>query len=281
MRTQTPRTDAVRQTSAWAERGARLGFGARGLTYLLLGWLSIEIALRRSHRQASDSGAFALLAGHVWGVAILVVMAIGFGGFAVWSLTVALGGLRRFRLRLTHKEVEPVTKSGAKRAAALGRAIVYGFLCYLAIGLATGAGHGSSGDPAPLAARAMREPAGQLLVAVAGAVLIIAGLALVWRASKRRFMDDMRTEEMTNDVKRVVGTLGLIGSVARGLVVALLGIFLLVAGVTHKPGQAKGLDASLVTLAHQPFGVFALIAVAAGLGIFGVFSVLEARYCRT
>jgi Domain of Unknown Function (DUF1206) len=127
----------------------------------------------------------------------------------------------------------------------------------------------------------MREPAGQVLVAVAGAVLIIAGLVLVWRASNRRFMDDMRTEEMTNDVNRVVGALGLLGGVARGLVVALVGIFLLISGATHRPGQAKGLDASLVTLAHQPYGVFALIAVAAGLGIFGVFSMLEARYCRT
>jgi len=127
----------------------------------------------------------------------------------------------------------------------------------------------------------MREPAGQFLVAVAGAALILAGLVLVWRAAKRRFMEDLRTEEMTNDVRRVVEWLGLIGSVARGLVVALVGIFLLVSGATHRPGQAKGLDASLVTLANQPYGVFALIAVAAGLGIFGVFSALEGRYLRT
>ncbi|MBO0747014.1 MAG: DUF1206 domain-containing protein [Acidimicrobiaceae bacterium] len=287
MRTQERQTAAARETSAWAHRGARLGFAARGLTYLLLAWLAIEIAVGHPHRQASDSGAFALLAGHTVGIAALVIMAIGFAGYAAWSLTCALRGLRR-----PHRsgreagqpsavdEIEPHAKSGAKRTAWLVRAVVYGFLCYLAFGLATGATHGSSGDPAPLAARAMREPAGQLLVAAAGAIVIIAGLSLAWRASRLRFMDDLRTDEMTTQMRRVVSVLGLVGSVARGLVVVLVGVFLLVSGLTHKPGKAKGLDASLVTLAHQPYGAVLLIGVAAGLAVFGVFSWFEARYIR-
>lgn len=51
--------------------------------------------------------------------------------------------------------------------------------------------------------------------------------------------------------------------------------------MNHRPGQAKGLDASLVTLAHQPYGPLLLIGVAAGLAVFGAFSVLEARYVET
>lgn len=259
----------ARKTSAWAQRGARLGFAARGLTYLLLSWLSVEIAVGRSHRQASDSGAFALLAGHAWGVAVLAVMAIGFAGYAAWSLITALRGPGPLRHRsgpavqrsapAVQEEVEPHAKDSAKRATWLIRAALYGFLCYLAVGLATGAGHGTSGDPAPLAARVMREPAGRILVAAAGAAVIIAGLCLFWRAARRRFMDDLRTDEMTAETRHAVGVLGVAGSAARGFVVVLVGTFLLVSGLTRRPGQAKGLDASLVTLAHQPYGAVALI----------------------
>jgi len=257
------------------------------VTYLLLAWLSIEIALQHPHHQASDRGAFALLAGHPWGVAILVAMAFGFAGYASWSLIHALGGLGRARRRpptSDHGEIEKVgryTVTGAKRMAWLVRGVLYGFLCYLAFGLAIGAGHGGSGDPAPLAARVMREPAGQALVAAVGLAVIIAGLFLVWRAARRKFMDDLRVDEMTGGMTRAVGALGAVGSAARGLVVVLVGTFLLVSGATRRPGQAKGLDASLVTLAHQPYGAVMLICVAAGLGTFGVFSGFEARYIRT
>lgn len=275
---------AARESSAWAQRGARLGFAARGITYLLLAWLSVEIAVGHPHRQASDSGAFELLASHAWGVVILVVMAIGFAGYAVWSLTWALGDLRRLRRETrtaARGEVEPSAKDGAKRTAALVRGVVYGFLCYLAFALATGTGHGSSGDPAPVAARIMRDPAGRILVAAVGAAVIVAGLFLVWRAARRKFMEGMQTDEMSTGMRRVVVALGVTGSVARGGVVVLIGIFLLVSGVTRKPGKAKGLDASLVTLAHQPYGTILLVAVAAGMAIFGIFSMFEARYIKT
>lgn len=92
--TQTQQT-AKEETAAWVQRAARLGFAARAMTYLLLAWLAIEIAIGHPHHQASDSGAFALLARHTWGVVSLVVMGIGFAGYAAWSVTCALGDLDR------------------------------------------------------------------------------------------------------------------------------------------------------------------------------------------
>jgi hypothetical protein len=265
-------------------RAARLGLAARGLTYLLLAWLSAEIAVGHPHHQASDTGAFELLAGRAWGVVLLVVITIGFAGYALWSFTVAVGEFRRSRRPPRPASTEDglsYANKGAKIVSASFRAAVYGFLCYLAFALATGAGHGSSGDPAPLAARAMQEPAGQLVVAAAGAIVVVSGLVLMWRALRRRFLDQLDTDEMTAEMRRVVSALGVTGSVARGVVVVLVGLFLLLSGVTRRPGRAKGLDASLVTLAHQPDGPLLLIAVAVGLAIFGVFSAFESRYIQT
>ena len=72
--------------------------------------------------------------------------------------------------------------------------------------------------------------------------------------------------------------LGQIGGIARGVVFAAAGIFLLVAGVTANPGQAKGIDATLRSFASTPLGPWLLALFAAGLVVFGLYSWCEARW---
>ena len=54
----------------------------------------------------------------------------------------------------------------------------------------------------------------------------------------------------------------MIGTVARGLVFALIGALVIEAAVRYKPAKAGGLDTALKTLRNQPYGKFALIAAA-------------------
>jgi type IV secretory pathway VirB2 component (pilin) len=88
----------------------------------------------------------------------------------------------------------------------------------------------------------------------------------------------LRTAEMSPGTRRVVVRLGIIGTVARGLVFALAGALVIDAAVTYQAAKAGGLDTALKTLRDQPFGVFALIIAAAGLIIFGVYGLCEARW---
>ncbi len=78
--------------------------------------------------------------------------------------------------------------------------------------------------------------------------------------------------------RKVVIWFGRVGGVARGAVFVTVGIFLVVAAIDAKPGQAKGIDSALVTLDHTPLGPWLLGAVAVGLVLFGVFSCCEARW---
>ena len=64
---------------------------------------------------------------------------------------------------------------------------------------------------------------------------------------------------------------------ARGAVFVTIGIFLVVAAEA-RPGQAKGIDSALVTLARTPLGPWLLGVVALGLVLFGVYSCCEARW---
>jgi hypothetical protein len=63
--------------------------------------------------------------------------------------------------------------------------------------------------------------------------------------------------------------LGAVGSWARALVLVLVGVFVIAAAVTFDPDKARGLDASLRTVAEQPYGPWLLGAVALGLVCYG------------
>jgi Domain of Unknown Function (DUF1206) len=93
-------------------------------------------------------------------------------------------------------------------------------------------------------------------------------------------MKYLRIAQMSPRTRRVVRLLGTIGSVARGAVVALVGIGVIDAAVTHNPATSGGIDKALLTLRNQPAGPILLLLAALGLVIFGLYGLCEARWRR-
>src|SRR5436190_617160 len=71
-----------------------------------------------------------------------------------------------------------------------------------------------------------------------------------------------------------------VGLVARGIVFAMIGWFLVQAARTVDPKQVIGLDGALAKLAHEPAGPFLLGGVALGLIAFGIYSIFCARWIK-
>jgi hypothetical protein len=124
----------------------------------------------------------------------------------------------------------------------------------------------------------MQHPAGRWLVGIAGLIIVICGLALVVEGVRKKFMKYLRTAEMSPRMRRVVKVLGMTGTIARGLVFALVGVLVVDAAVTHKASESGGIDKALLTLRNQPFGEFLMLAAALGLVVFGVYGLCEARW---
>ena len=91
-------------------------------------------------------------------------------------------------------------------------------------------------------------------------------------------MKNLQTGRMSAKVRRVVELLGVTGTIARGLVFALVGVLVIDAAVTHKASESGGIDKALLTLRDQPFGEFLMLLAALGLLIFGVYGLCEARW---
>ena len=95
---------------------------------------------------------------------------------------------------------------------------------------------------------------------------------------RHKFMKDLRTRQLSPRTRRVVKLLGVIGTVARGVIIALVGVLVIDAAVTYKSAKSGGVDKALLTLRDQPYGVALMILAAIGLIIFGIYGLCEARW---
>ena len=85
---------------------------------------------------------------------------------------------------------------------------------------------------------------------------------------------------MSPTVDQAFTAVGVVGHLARAVVFALIGWFVIKAAIDFDPDKAVGLDQALAKLASSSFGPAVLGLVAAGLIAFGAYSVLDARYRR-
>ena len=246
---------------------ARVGLAARGVIYVLIGWVAILVALGQSSQQADQQGALQLLAGKPYGEVSLWLLGIGFAGYSLWRLSEAAFG------------VTGEGNGAGPRLKSLARALVYAGFAYLTFQVISGSQGSQTRQQQDLSARVMHDgAAGRWLVGIAGLIIVIVGATLVMQGFRREFLKHLQTAQMRPRTRRIVELLGVIGTVARGVVFALAGVLVIDAAVTFKPAKAGGIDKALLTLRDQPFGTFLLILAALGLVIFGVYGLCEARW---
>ncbi|MFF8609739.1 DUF1206 domain-containing protein [Streptomyces sp. NPDC015346] len=258
------RGDAVRA-------GARAGFVARGVLYLLVGVLAVRIGLTGGEdpsgagRQADRGGALTQVASTPFGAVLLWALGVGLAGMALWRLTEAVYGAAG----------RDGGKPG-KRALSAFRCVFYGFVAFLVFSFAAGSrgsGAGSSDRQSQdVTGRLLGLPGGQWWVGAVAACILVAGLWIAGRAALRTYRKHLKWGRLSKNQRRLMDVTGIAGGVSRGLVFAAVGYFALKAAIQFDPAQAKGVDDAIRSFATAPAGQWLLVAVAVGLALFGVFS---------
>ncbi|MEU0519452.1 DUF1206 domain-containing protein [Streptosporangium sp. NPDC006007] len=250
------------------DRLARIGLAGRGVLYGLIGFLALQIAFGGGSggREADKTGAVQTVAEQPFGTVLLWLMAVGFTALTLWQLSEAVMGRGRVKDRV---------EAGA-------RTVVYGLIVATLLGLLLRGDAGSSTDESShdLTAGLMDLPGGPVLVGLAGLGLVALGGYWVHKGYRKRFLEDLLTGEMPPRARRLAEKLGMAGYVARGVIAAAAGVFLVQAAITYDPDKAKGIDSTLRALADTPAGPWLLGVVAVGLLLFAVYCFFEARWHR-
>lgn len=251
------------------ERAARMGYVASGLMHLLIGVIALQIASGGSG-SADSSGAMGALAGKPGGLVLLWVCFLG-------CLTLAVFQLTRIWMDRRGLKGQELWKM---RGSAAVLAVTYGAVGATFGTFALGGGKDSSQSSASWSARLMAQPAGTVLLGVVGLLIVGVGGYFIFKGATRRFRRDLHGVP-DGTWERTVGITGVLGFLAKGISLVILGAFVIVAAVAADPERSTGLDGALHALQEQPYGGLALGAVGAGLICYGLYTgVLQAWFAK-
>jgi len=242
---------------------ARLGLASRGLVFVVLALLAFSL-LRGDVAQADQNGALAALEDTPLGGSLLVVLAVGFAGYAAWLLLSAAVGHRGDDHRTAHR-----LQSAAKGVVYL--ALSVSTVSFLLRG-------GQRDETASRTAEVMSMTGGRSLVGVIGLVVLGIGGYLAVKGLTRKHADCLEHYRVPRLLRTPAIVCGAVGYVGRGVTVGLIGAFLLSAAIRFDPDEAKGLDAALQTVAQQPYGRVLLGLTALGVLAYGLWSFIEAAF---
>ena len=241
---------------------ARAGFVARGLVYILFGFIALS-----TRRKAEDGqkAVFDTLQDMPAGSLLLTLLAVGLVAYAVFRIACGV-------LDIEGKGTDP--KGLAGRAAQFGSGLFYLALAYTAtqfIGGGKPEGNISGSGTSQQAAKTLLD----LNLDEIGLWIVAAGFVFAGGLQFRKAWKGSHMKQCSHDTPPFAKTLGQLGLVTRGLVFLVIAWSFVRVADTKDPQQAKAAGAAIVSL-HGTEWLYTAVAV--GLILFGVFSLILARY---
>lgn len=247
---------------------ARTGFGVSGCLHLLIGVIAILLALGKS-RQVDQGGAMSQLATQPAGVFLLWIAATACLALALWQLSETVFGYR---------QLEAKAKLG-KKIAAGGQSAVYLALAVTFASFALGSSRDSGQSTSDATAQIMNLPLGPLLLIVIGLAVATTGIVFVVLGLRRSFKKKLALPA-SSTARSIITFLGVAGYLAKGIVLFLVGLLFIVATIQARPKESTGLDGALKAVREQPYGIYLLALLGAGLIFYGLYLIAKAKFAR-
>lgn len=129
-----------------------------------------------------------------------------------------------------------------------------------------------------LSAVILGAPGGIVLLIIVGLSVAGVGVGFIVIGFTRGFEKTMDVPEGPS--RPGIIALGIAGYIAKGIAITVTGLLFVVAAWTQDPEKAAGLDGALRSLIDLPQGRAILWLVGVGLAIYGIFSMVRARFAR-
>lgn len=233
----------------------RIGFAARGLLYILIAVLVIGTG-----RTEGLTGALEYVGDGI-GRWLLFFVVAGMAAYGLWRLSEAA-----FAMESGHDG----WKSRRKRAASAGVALIYFYLAYKAATVLI-AGDAETPSGAEHADTVLDLPGGILVLGMVAIGLAIGAAVELRKSVTCSFMQPLDAEAISTQVK----WLGRLGYGARAVIILIVGFLIGRAAIDGRSDEVGGMERALDILSGP-----SLYAVALGLLLFGLFSLVEARHRR-
>lgn len=267
---------AVHEVAPWIEKLARLGYLAKALLYITIGGLAAAAALNLGHyvggKQGAKGqrGAMGAILHAPFGRTLLVIIAVGLFGYAVWRFVEAIKNPERRR----------GAKGAASRIHGFSLGVVQLVLGVSALKIALGHPEAANDGKATShwTARALQSEAGHIALWVLAAAFVAYGLVSVYQAIKSKLDKKLSLGQLSPTTRKALVGISRFGIGARGIVFGMTGVLIARAIQQHNPQKVKGIKGSLGHLVE--FGKWPFAIIALGLVAYGIYQIINAKYRR-
>lgn len=243
---------------------ARLGYGARGFIYLLIGGYALA-ATAGGQKPHGFVDGLQVIGSAPLRTAVTLVLLAGLGCFAGYFLIHGFRDLARQRGKRHRFAAAGLIGDGA---------IYIGFVAALAAAAFGGQASGE-GQTQSWFAWAMHLPFGRVLLGLVGVVICGCGLAyLAWGLSA----DLERDLSLPPSEKRLFRPVARYGIGGRGVAIALVGAYWLMAAIDANPSQAHQLGQAMQDVRRHAYGWVLLLALGLAFVASASFDLLEAVF---
>lgn len=242
---------------------AKAGFAARGIVYILFGWIALSA---RGKTNEGQKAVFDKVQDMPMGDVLLTLLALGLFAYGIFRLTSGF-------LDIEGKGDDP--KGLAGRAAQVGSGLFYLLLSYTAsqfFGGGKPSGNTTGSGSSQTAAKTLLD----LDLGDVGLWLVALGFLAAAGMQVRKALKGSHMKQTAPDTPAFAKTLGQIGLITRGFVFGVIAYSFVKVAETNDPGQAKAGGAAIASLLSSSPTLYTLVA--AGLIVFGVFSLILAKY---
>lgn len=248
----------------WVKPVMRAGYGARGVTYVIVGGLAFLAAFRGGQAEGTQD-ALAQLRGDPFGLVALGAIGLGLLAYALWRFICA-----GYDLENRGRDAKAIIA----RIGQTVTGVIHLGLGVSVIRLAFGAGQDGQSPPQSLTSTVLAMPNGKLIVIAVGLIVIGAGIYYGYKGLAEKYKDHLRRTATTERLDPAIKA----GLMAHGIVIALIGVFLFYAGQTTDAGQAGGIGKAFEVVRAQPYGRVLLSLLGLGTIGFAVYCFVEAAY---
>jgi hypothetical protein len=238
------------------EQLARLGYASKSVIYAVMGYLALAAAMRRGGRVTDMYGALHEIFDERFGRVLLFVLAIGLFGYAAWRILDAIRDPDKHGTEF---------KGLVTRIGNVVRALIYGAVGIEAFQLASrGSGTSNGREAQTWTARVMDVPLGEWIVAILGAIVVIYGVSEIVASFRSGYSKTLDVTPIPTQHRRTFETISAIGIGARGVIITVVGIFLLRAAFEQDASEAHGIRDSLQELVRAVPGRWAMALIGVG-----------------
>lgn len=245
----------------------RTGFSIKGVIYILLGVLAVVAAASPAGKTTGRLGVLIWLDHQPLGSILLILIGLGLVGYVVLRFVQAFKDTN-------HKGSG--WKGLSRRAGYFISGFSYLLFFFACIYFVFPNARKMGKEEAGYIASLLELPAGNIVVAIIGAFSFGYGVFEIVRGFKTSFKHHLNFKNINKRHKKVLSAIGVIGYVARGIILSLIG-YLIIKAAFNAYVDNLSITSQAFSILSSLLGKLYMGIIALGLVFYGLFNFVKAK----